>query len=48
MRRMMIAAMLLTVGVGLSAQTPATPDLSTSANPELIGLLTKEAGVTPA
>jgi hypothetical protein len=39
---------LLTAWAGLSAQAPATPDLSKTANPELIGLLSKEAGVTPA
>lgn len=47
MRHTMVAAMLLAASIGLSAQDPA-PDLSKSANPELIGLLTKEAGVTAA
>jgi hypothetical protein len=48
MRNTMFAAMLVMVSIGVAAQTPATPDLSKSANPELVGLLAKEAGVTPA
>ena len=43
-----LGSMLLVAWVGVGAQTPATPDLSKTANPELIGLLSKEAGVTPA
>lgn len=48
MRRMLAVVMAVSFGVALSAQTPAAPDLSKTANPELIGLLTKEVGVTPA
>jgi Protein of unknown function VcgC/VcgE (DUF2780) len=47
MRWRMMGVLLLTFGVALSAQAPA-PDLSKTANPELIGLLTTEVGVTPA
>jgi Protein of unknown function VcgC/VcgE (DUF2780) len=48
MRRMLLAGSLVLVcAVMLSAQATA-PDLSNTANPELVGLFTKELGVTPA
>lgn len=48
MRRMLLAgSMVLVWAVMLSAQAPA-PDLSKTANPDLVGMFTKELGVTPA
>jgi len=46
-RSLVIASAMVLSAVCVSAQ-PAPPDLSKSANPELIGELTKELGATPA
>lgn len=48
MRRMLLAgSMVLAWAVMASAQVTA-PDLSKTANPDLVGMFTKELGVTPA
>jgi hypothetical protein len=48
MKRTLVGCLVLTAWVGLAAQTPAPPDPSKTANPELVGLLSQEAGVTAA
>ena len=45
-RSMAIASAMVLSAVVVAAQ-PAPPDLSKSANPELVGSLTKELGATP-
>jgi len=43
----LVMATAMTVSAFAVAAQPAPPDLSTTANPELVGSLTKELGATP-